>query len=72
MRAERSGAAEAISLGEQAGRHELASLEVGLLVLVRLAGVDQDDVAALDLLRRLKRLDLLDLSLGAHLGAGRH
>ena len=37
-------------VGEQPRRHQLAVLEVGLLVLVRLAGVDQDDVAALDLL----------------------
>ena len=48
-------------VAEQARRHQLAALEVGLLVLVRLAGVDQDDVAALDLLRGLERLDLLDL-----------
>ena len=51
-------------VAEQPGRHQLAALEVGLLVLVRLAGVDQDDVAALDLLRRLEGLDLLDLLLG--------
>ena len=47
-------------VGEQARRHQLAALEVGLLVLVRLAGVDQDDVAAIDLLRRLEGFDLLD------------
>ena len=38
-------------VAEQARRHQLAALQMGLLVLVRLAGVDQDDVAALDLLR---------------------
>ena len=56
-------------VGEQARRHELAALEVGLLVLVRLAGVDQDDVAALDLLRGLERLDLLDRCLVSGRGA---
>jgi hypothetical protein len=40
--------------------HQLAVLEVRLLVLVRLARVDQDNVAALDLRCRLERLDLLD------------
>ncbi len=43
---------------------------MGLLILVRLAGVDQDDVAALDLLRRLEGLDLLDLLLGLRGGHG--
>ena len=47
-------------VAEQPRRHQLAVLQVGLLVLVRLAGVDQDDVAALDLLGSLERLDLLD------------
>ena len=55
-------------VAEQARRHQLAVLEVGLLVLVRLAGVDQDDVAALDLLRGLEGLDLLDLLLGLRAG----
>ena len=47
-------------VGEHRRRHQLATLEVGLLVLVGLARVDQDDVAALDLLRGLERFDLLD------------
>ena len=47
-------------VGEQARRHQLAVLEVSLLVLVGLAGVDQDDVAAVDLLRCLEGFDLLD------------
>ena len=50
-------------VGEQSRRDQLAVLEVGLLVLVRLAGVDQDDVAAGDLLGSLEGLDLLDLLL---------
>ncbi len=60
-----SGAADLDLVGEQSRRHQLAVLQVGLLVLVRLTGVDQDDVAALDLLLRLERLDLLDLRLAA-------
>ena len=47
-------------VGEQPRRHQLAVLQMGLLVLVRLAGIDQDDVAALDLLSGLERFDLLD------------
>src|SRR4051794_6415430 len=47
-------------IGEHARRHQLAALEVSLLVLVGLAGVDQDDVAAVDLLRRLEGFDLLN------------
>ncbi len=47
-------------VAEQARRHQLAVLQMGLLVLVRLAGIDQDDVAALDLLGGLERFDLLD------------
>jgi len=57
---------------EQSGRHQLAVLEVGLLELVRLARVDQDDVAARDLLLRLERLDLLDLSPHLRLRTVRH
>jgi hypothetical protein len=45
---------------------------MGLLVLVRLAGIDQDDVAALDLLLRLKRLDLLDRPTLGIRTSGRH
>ncbi len=47
-------------VAEQARRHQPAAVEVGLLVLVRLAGIDQDDVAALDLRGCLERFDLLD------------
>ena len=50
-------------VGQQAGRHKLAAIEVSLLVLVRLAGVDQNNVPGLDLLRCLERLDLLDWGL---------
>ncbi len=57
-------------VGEQAGRDQFAVLEVRLLVLVRLAGVDQDDVAGLDLLARLEGLDLLDLALDLRIGTG--
>ena len=72
MRADLSGAAAAISSREQPGRNQLAVLEVGLLVLVRLARVDQDDVAALDLLRSLERLDLLDCRLHLRIRTVRH
>ena len=47
-------------VGEQARRDQLAVLEVGVLVLVRLASVDQDDVAVFNLRRCLERLDLLN------------
>ena len=47
-------------VGEHRRRHQRATVEVGLLVLVGLARVDQDDVAALDLRLRLERFDLLD------------
>ncbi len=59
-------------VAKQPRRHQLAVLEVGLLVLVRLARVDQDDVAALDLLRGLERLDLLDCAWVPASAAGRH
>ena len=58
-------------VAEQPRRDQLAALEVGLLVLVGLAGVDQDDVAALDLLGGLEGLDLLDLLLISVPGADR-
>ncbi len=72
VRADLSGAAVAISSREQARRHQLAVLEVGLLVLVGLARVDQDDVAALDLLRSLERLDLLDWGFDLRVRTVRH
>ena len=50
-------------VAQQPGRHETAALDVGFLVLVRLAGVDENYPAGVDLLRRLGRCDLRDLRL---------
>ena len=50
-------------LADGGRRHQVGSLEVGLVPLVRLAGVDEDHVAALDLLLGAQWIDLIDPAL---------
>ena len=60
------------AIGDVGGPNQLGAVDVGLEVLVGLAGVDQGDVAALELLLGLGGIDLLDplLDLLDRLGAG--